>query len=109
MPDTQSFASAICSAWSAAGQTTKLYLIADENVWDGGYSANPVYTNGSGTQAPIDVFVFDAMYLEYWKTQTKPVPAAQITNASDFVSYAKTALMQGNGASTTTPSGHTAH
>ena len=97
VPDTDAFASAICSAWSDSGQTEKLYLIADEAVWDGGYSSDPVYTNGSGSQAPIDVFVYDAMYLEYWKTQTTSVPADQITDASDFVSYAQTALTEPNG------------
>jgi len=97
VPDTEAFASAICSAWTAAGQTEKLYLIADENVWDGGYSSNPVYTNGSGTQVPIDVFVYDAMYLQYWQTQTTPVPASAISDASDFVSYASKALTQNDG------------
>ena len=97
VPDTETFASSICSAWTASGQTDKLYLIADENVWDGGYSSDPVYTNGSGTQAPIDVFVFDAMYLDYWKTKTVAVPASSVTNAADFVPYARTALTQGDG------------
>lgn len=92
VPDTKSFTSSICSAWNKSGQTSKLYLIADENIWDGGYSSNPVYTNGSGTKTPIDVFVFDAMYLEYWKTQTTPVPSGFISNQSDFVPYARTAL-----------------
>ncbi|GGB52117.1 thiamine pyridinylase [Roseibium aquae] len=92
VPDMGAFTSAICAAWQSAGQTEKLYLIADENIWDGGYGSDPVYTNGSGTQVPIDVFVYDAMYLEYWKTQTTQIPAAQITNASDFVPYADAAL-----------------
>ncbi|MGV2974557.1 thiamine pyridinylase [Roseibium alexandrii] len=92
VPDMGAFTSAICSAWQTAGQTEKLYLIADESVWDGGYDSNPVYTNGSGKQTPIDVFVYDAMYLEYWKTQTAQIPAAQISNPTDFVPYADTAL-----------------
>lgn len=92
VPDTETFTSAICSAWQTAGRTEKLYLIANENIWDGGYSSDPTYTNGSGTQVPIDVFVFDAMYLEYWKTQTTPIPADEISNKSDFVSYANVAL-----------------
>ncbi|GAA0778552.1 thiamine pyridinylase [Roseibium denhamense] len=92
VPDMSTFTSAICSAWEASGQTEKLYLIADENVWDGGYDSNPVYTNGSGTQTPIDVFVYDAMYLEYWKTKTVEIPASQITDQADFVPYAQTAL-----------------
>ncbi|MFN3226377.1 MAG: thiamine pyridinylase [Hyphomicrobiales bacterium] len=97
VPDTTAFATAICSAWSASGRSEELYLIADENVWDGGYSSDPVYTNGSGTQAPIDVFVYDAMYLEYWKTQTVSVPAASISDPTDFVPYAQTALTEANG------------
>ncbi|MFX3680837.1 MAG: thiamine pyridinylase [Hyphomicrobiales bacterium] len=97
VPDIDAFASSICSAWAAAGQTEKLYLITDGNVWDGGYSSDPVYTNGSGTQAPIDVFVFDAMYLDYWKTQTTPVPASSISDASDFVEYAQKALTRNDG------------
>jgi thiamine pyridinylase len=97
VPDMDSFSSAICDAWTASGQTEKLYLIADENIWDGGYSSDPVYTNGSGTSAPIDVFVFDAMYLEYWQTQTVPIPASEITDPADFVSYASTALTQEGG------------
>jgi thiamine pyridinylase len=92
VPDMSAFTTATCNAWNSAGRTEKLYLIADDATWDGGYASNPVYTNGSGTEVPIDVFVFDAMYLEYWKTQTVPIPAAQITNQSDFVSYADTAL-----------------
>lgn len=97
VPDTGTFSTAICDAWTASGRKEKLYLIADENVWDGGYASDPVYKNGSGTQVPIDVFVYDAMYLEYWKTQTRPVPAGSITNASDFVSYARTALTGSEG------------
>ncbi|MEJ8472937.1 thiamine pyridinylase [Roseibium algae] len=97
VPDMNAFTSAICTAWQGAGKTEKLYLIADESTWDGGYSSNPVYTNGSGTSVPIDVFVFDAMYLEYWKTQTTQVPSNQITDAADFVSYADTALKLPNG------------
>ncbi|MCR9255769.1 MAG: thiamine pyridinylase [Alphaproteobacteria bacterium] len=97
VPDTDTFATSICSAWSASGKSEKLYLIADESVWDGGYDSNPVYTNGSGTQAQIDVFVYDAMYLEYWKTQTTAVPSNYVTDASDFVSYASTALSQPDG------------
>lgn len=97
VPDVDAFRTAICSAWQDAGQTEKLYLISDESVWDGGYASNPVYTNGSGNEAPIDVFVYDAMYLEYWRTQTTPVPASSISNASDFVGYARTSLTLGNG------------
>ncbi len=97
VPDTEAFSSAICAAWTASGQSEKLYLIADVNVWDGGYSSNPVYTNGSGTQAPIDVFVFDAMFLDYWKTQTTPVPKSFITDQADFVCYALSALSQSDG------------
>lgn len=92
VPDMNAFTSSICSAWQNSGQTEKLYLIANENIWDGGYSSDPVYTNGSGTQVPIDVFVFDAMYLDYWKTKTTPIPADQISDQSDFVSYAEVAL-----------------
>jgi thiamine pyridinylase len=97
VPDTDAFATAICEAWTASGQSEKLYLIADENVWDGGYGSNPVYTNGSGTEVPIDVFVYDAMYLKYWATQTVPVPADAITDPSDFVPYALSALADGSG------------
>ncbi|WP_417685371.1 thiamine pyridinylase [Roseibium sp.] len=96
VPDMTAFTSAICEAWQSAGNTEKLYLIADENIWDGGYSSDPVYTNGSGTQTPIDVFVYDAMYLEYWKTQTTQIPASLITDASDFVPYADAALKLSN-------------
>ena len=97
VPDMSAFTNAICSAWENTGQSTKLYLIADENVWDGGYDSNATYTNGSGTEVPIDVITFDAMYLEYWKTQTTPVPASNISNQPDFVSYADTSLTTPNG------------
>lgn len=97
VPDTTTFSTAICDAWASSGQSAKLYLIADDSVWDGGYSSNPVYENGSGTTVPIDVFVYDAMYLTYWKGQTVPVPAGDITDASDFVAYARSALTDGNG------------
>ncbi|KAA5804780.1 thiamine pyridinylase [Alkalicaulis satelles] len=103
VPDTTAFASAICSAWSQAGYTEKLYLIADESVWDGGYSSDPVYTNGSGAQTPIDVFVYDAMYLNYWAQQTVPVPADQISDPGDFVEYARTALVRSDGSMTALP------
>ena len=97
VPDMEAFTSAICTAWESAGNTEKLYLIADGDVWDGGYESDPVYTNGSGTQVPIDVFVYDAMYLEYWKTQTAAVPASEITDSGDFVPYAQNALLQQDG------------
>jgi len=92
VPDTQPFATTLCAAWEAAGRTEKLYLITDEAVWDGGYASDPVYTNGSGTEVPIDVFVYDAMYLNYWAQQTVPVPANYISNPGDFVPYARDAL-----------------
>jgi len=94
VPDTNTFAQSICTAWEESGRTETLYLIADESVWDGGYGSNPVYTNGNGAQTPIDVFVYDAMYLSYWAQQTTPVPASFISNPADFVSYARTALTQ---------------
>lgn len=94
VPDTAPFATSLCAAWSAANRPERLYIIADEAVWDGGYSSNPVYTNGSGAQAPIDVFVYDAMYLNYWTQHTVPVPAGYITNPGDFVPYARDALVQ---------------
>lgn len=97
VPDTDAFADAICNAWTSAGHTEKLYLIADESVWDGGYGSDPAYINGSGTQVPIDVFVYDAMYLNYWEPLTTPIPASQISDPSDFVSYALNALAQPSG------------
>lgn len=97
VPDTSAFADAICNAWTSAGHTEKLYLIADESVWDGGYGSDPVYTNESGTEVPIDVFVYDAMYLNYWEQHTTPIPASQISDPSDFVSYALDALAQPSG------------
>lgn len=97
VPDPEAFADSICSAWSDAGHSQKLYLINDEAVWDGGYGSDPVYTNASGSSVPIDVFVYDAMYLNYWSGRTTPIPSGQISDPSDFASYARTALTGSGG------------
>jgi thiamine pyridinylase len=103
VPNIDDFANAICTAWTAEQPNQQLYLIKDGAVWDGGYTSNPVYTDGSGNQTPIDVFTYDAMYLEYWETQTTPVPANYITDAGDFADYATARLVTDGDAMTALP------
>ncbi|MFT6090956.1 MAG: thiamine pyridinylase [Akkermansiaceae bacterium] len=103
VPNIENFATAICSAWTADAPGQQLYLIKDGDVWDGGYTSNPVYTDGSGNQTPIDVFTYDAMYLQYWETQTAPIAANYITDASDFADYATARLGTASGAMTALP------
>ena len=97
VPNPESFTKAICDAWTSIGYGTKLYLIADDSVWDGGYGSNPTYTNGSGTEVPIDVITYDAMNLEHFKKLTVTIPSASISDQSDFVSYADKALTTSGG------------
>lgn len=103
VPNIDDFSTAVCSAWTSANPSQKLYLITDGDVWDGGYTSDPVYTNGSGAQAQIDVFTYDAMYLDYWETQTTPIPASYISDVADFADYAKDRLVNSNNDMTALP------
>lgn len=58
--------------------------------WDGGYHKNP--------PANADVFVYDAMFFEYFRSRNwlGPLAANEVQNLDDFVSYAIEGVKVGN-------------
>lgn len=71
---------AITAAWERVHPEVQLRFNSD---WDGGYSNDP-----SG----MDVFVFDAMYLDYFRMRgfLAAIPPAQVHDPEDFLPYAAT-------------------
>lgn len=81
VPRVDQFQAAIQSDWQLAHPNIQLNFI-DSSQWDGGYDFDP--------PATADVYVFDAMYFDYFKQQNwlEPMAAAEINNISDFIPYA---------------------
>ena len=81
VPRLTQFRQAIQSAWSQVQPGVTLNFLP-ESQWDGGYSTDP--------SASTDVFVFDAMYFEYFRGQgwLEPLKATEIQGLGDFVPYA---------------------
>ena len=60
VPDVEQFETAIETKWGEVQPDVPLTFIGSEE-WDGGYDKNP--------PADADVYVFDAMFLDYFKSQ----------------------------------------
>lgn len=89
VPRPQQFQQALTQAWQKLGTGVELkFASADE--WDGGYDKNP--------SADLDVYVFDAMYLDLFKARgwLEPIAASEVSNPDDFVDYAKRGLREGD-------------
>src|SRR5215210_1592510 len=83
VPRQAQFVSAITTAWASVQPNVTLTFLDDEKQWDGGYKTEP--------PANADVYVFDAMFFEYFRAQgwLEAMEPAEIANADDFVQYAK--------------------
>jgi thiamine pyridinylase len=81
VPRIEQFKTAIQSEWQKVQPNVTLNFLSDSQ-WDGGYDINP--------PAEADVYVFDAMFFEYFrfKNWLEPLNATEIQNLSDFVPYA---------------------
>jgi len=81
VPRPEQFQTAITEAWTQVQPDVPLSFVPAED-WDGGYSDNP--------PANADVYVFDAMFFEYFRSQNwlEPLSAGEIENLDDFAAYA---------------------
>jgi len=81
VPRLKQFESAITAAWSGVQPDVSLTFLP-ESEWDGGYSNDP--------PANADVYVFDAMFFEYFRSQgwLEQLAAGEIDHLADFVDYA---------------------
>jgi thiamine pyridinylase len=89
VPRMAQFETAITAAWRQVQPNVQLNFINDSAVWDGGYDKDP--------PAQADVYVFDAMYFEQFRTNNYLVAMApnEIQNPGDFLSYARDAMIVG--------------
>ena len=80
VPRLDQFQAAVQSAWDQQGTGITLNFVSS-SVWDGGYSTLPT---------DLDVFVFDAMYLNEFKDAgyLTALEASDIDDVSDFFPYA---------------------
>ncbi|MES1242720.1 MAG: thiamine pyridinylase [Acidobacteriota bacterium] len=81
VPRLAQFQQAIQDAWSQVQPGVSLNFLSPSQ-WDGGYSNDP--------STDTDVFVFDAMYFEYFRNQgwLEPLQPDEVQGLSDFVPYA---------------------
>jgi thiamine pyridinylase len=87
VPRVDQFQEAITAAWSAVQPTVGLSFNSD---WDGGYSSDP-----SG----MDVFVFDAIFLDYFRAQSllATLGADEVRDKDDYLPYAIDGVKQEGG------------
>ena len=78
VPRLEQFKTAILAKWAEVEPNVSLNFIN----WDGGYEDNP--------PKDADVYVFDAMFFDYFRSRDWLVPmqASDIDNLDDFVDYA---------------------
>ncbi|MGK7880444.1 MAG: thiamine pyridinylase [Crocosphaera sp.] len=81
VPDVEQFETAIETKWNEVQPNVPLTFIGSEE-WDGGYDKNP--------PADADVYVFDAMFFDYFKSQNflEPLKPSEVQDKDDFVDYA---------------------
>ena len=87
VPRVDQFEGAIRQSWQQVQPTVGLNFIKDDKVWDGGYKKDP--------PAEADVYVFDVMYFEQFRTNGLLVAMApsEVQNADDFLAYARDAVV----------------
>jgi len=81
VPRIEQFQTAIETEWNKVHPEVALKFLSTTE-WDGGYDIDP--------PAEADVYVFDAMFFEYFNSQgwLEPMQASEIDNLTDFVPYA---------------------
>jgi thiamine pyridinylase len=87
VPRIDQFQAAITTAWHQVQPNIQLNFINNQATWDGGYKTDP--------PPQADVYVFDAMFLEQFRTHKELVAMApsEIQNAADFLPYARDAVI----------------
>lgn len=90
VPRLQQFQDAVTAAWAKVEPDVQLNFLA-ASQWDGGYDMNP--------PANADVFVFDAMFLNYFRAQgyLETIAESEITDPSDFLPYALDGVKSASG------------
>lgn len=88
VPRMEQFQNAITTAWASVQPNVPLSFLTSQQ-WDGGYSNNP--------PPNADVYVFDAMFFDYFRSQgwLEPMSAGEINNLNDFVPYAINGVQSG--------------
>lgn len=88
VPRVDQFQKVIADKWKEKQPSVPLIFL-DRKEWDGGYDKDP--------PAKADVFVFDAMFLEYFRSKKllAPLTPSEVQNADDFVSYARAGVYDG--------------
>lgn len=81
VPRVEQFQTAIQTEWNKIHPEVSLNFLSEEE-WDGGYDNDP--------PPEADVYVFDAMNFNYFKSQNwlEPIQASEIQDLDDFVPYA---------------------
>ncbi len=89
VPRLEQFKTAIRQQWAQVEPGIALDFIPTA-LWDGGYNDNP--------PADADVYVFDGMFFEYFRSQgwLEPMAASEIQNLNDFIDYAIAGVEVGN-------------
>lgn len=81
VPRVKQFQNALQKAWDQLGAGYTLNFVSAD-LWDGGYDTNPEH---------VDVFVFDAIHLEYFKKlgYLSAIEPESVVNANDILPYAR--------------------
>jgi thiamine pyridinylase len=88
VPRLEQFQTAITDAWAAVQPDVTLTFVPTDQ-WDGGYHDDPA--------ADWDVFVFDGMYFEYFRSQgyLEAMAPSEIADADDLLDYARSGVQSG--------------
>lgn len=81
VPRPAQFQEVIAAQWKKIAPDIQLNFVAD-SIWDGGYYIDP--------PKGVDVFVFDAIFMEYFKSKgvLEPLQKSEIDHFDDLLSYA---------------------
>ncbi|MBV1929206.1 MAG: thiamine pyridinylase [Gammaproteobacteria bacterium] len=92
VPRVNQFKEVLEEKWHQLYPEIQLEVITDMSIWDGGYDTNP---------EGLDVFVFDALFLNKYRDQAmlEPLKASDINpdGLNDFVPYAINGVMNSDG------------
>lgn len=82
VPRIKQFKTTIKNEWARRHPKVSLKFLGTDQ-WDGGYSTDP--------PSSADVFVFDAIYFNYFRSQNylEPLKASEVKNHDDFIAYAR--------------------
>jgi len=89
VPNPQQFRDAITAKWRQKQPSVALVFL-DSKDWDGGYDKDP--------PPNADVFVFDAMFLDYFRSKgwLSALTPSEIQDRGDFVKYALDGVVNGS-------------